>query len=127
MEHNDLNLLRQVVEEGFGNADLYVMDQIMSDHLLEHQFGTHGGKEGLKKSVLSRAEAFLDRNYELVNHTADGNMVWVHYPYSAVHTGPFLGHAPTHKKFTIDVMDTSPKLKREKLQNIGEFLIVLPS
>jgi predicted ester cyclase len=105
MDNSHLNLLRQVVEEGFGNADLYVIDQIMSDHLVEHQFGLHGGKEGLKKAILSLAEAFSDRNYELVHHAIDRNMVWVHYRYTATHTGPFMGHAPTHKKITIDVMD----------------------
>ena len=105
MDNSNLNLLRQVVEEGFGNADLYVIDQIMSDRLVEHQFGLHGGKEGLKKAILSLAEAFSNRNYELVNHAINGNMVWAHYSYSAEHTGPFMGHAPTHKKIEIDVMD----------------------
>lgn len=105
MDNSHLNLLRQVVEEGFGNADLYVIDQIMSDHLVEHQFGSHGGKEGLKKAILSLAEAFSDRNYELVHHAVDENLVWVHYQYTATHTGKFMGHAPTHKKITIDVMD----------------------
>ena len=105
MDNSHLNLLRQVVEEGFGNADLYVIDQIMSDQLLEHQFGMRGGKEGLKKAILSLAETFSDRNYELVHHAIDGNMLWVHYRYTATHTGPFMGHAPTNKKITIDVMD----------------------
>jgi len=105
MDNSQLNLLRQVVEEGFGNGDLYVIDQIMSAQLFEHQFGSRGGKEGLKKGILSLTEAFSNRNYELVHHAMDGNMVWVHYRYSAEHTGPFMGHEPTNKKFTIDVMD----------------------
>ncbi len=105
MDNRNLNLLRQVVEEGFGNADLYVIDQIMSDDLLEHQFGLRGGKEGLKKAILSLAEAFSDRNYELVNHAINGNTVWVHYRYTATNTGPFMGHAPTNKKIGIDIMD----------------------
>lgn len=114
MDNNNVNLLRQVVEEGFGNADLYVVDQIMSDHLVEHQFGLHGGKEGLKKAILSLAEAFSDRNYELVHHAVDGNMVWVHYRFSAEHTGPFMEHSPTHKKITIDVMDIA-KIEEGKI------------
>ena len=50
MENKNLNVLKQVVEEGFGNADLYVIDQLINDNCIEHQFGMHGGKEGLKKA-----------------------------------------------------------------------------
>jgi len=105
MDNNNLDLFRQVIEEGFGNADLYVIDQLMSDNLIEHQFGARGGKEGVKKAILSLADAFSNRNYKLINHSIDGDMVWVHYRYSADHTGFFMGQEPTGKKFSIDVMD----------------------
>ena len=92
MVNEKLNILRQVVEEGFGNADLYLIDQLVSDNIIEHQFGMKGGKEGLKKAILSLNNAFSDRHYELLDHSVNGNIVWVHYKASGVHTGPFMGH-----------------------------------
>lgn len=105
MENEKLNVLRQIVEAGFGNADLYVLDQLIADNFIEHQFGIHGGKEGLKKAVLSLAIAFSNHQYELIHHAVNGDLVWVHYCSNGEHTGPFMGHEPTGKKFSIDVID----------------------
>ena len=46
MENEKLRVLRQVVEQGFGNADLYVIDQLMKEDFSENQFGMRGGREG---------------------------------------------------------------------------------
>ena len=105
MQNEKLNVIRQIVEQGFGNADLYVIDQLISDDYTEHQFGMRGGKEGLKKAILSLANAFSNHQYELINQVVDGNIVWVHYRSTGEHTGDFMGHPPTGKKFTIDVID----------------------
>jgi predicted ester cyclase len=105
MENKNLTILRQVVEQGFGNANLTIIDNLISDENIEHQFTLKGGKEGLKKAILSLANAFSNRHYELVNHSINGDIVWVHYRYTATHTGSFMGHEPTGKNFVIDVMD----------------------
>jgi predicted ester cyclase len=105
MENKKLNVLRQVVEKGFANADLDLIDQFINDNWIEHQFNLQGGKEVLKKAILSLAAAFSNRRYELENYSINGDIVWVHYKFSALHTGSFMGHAPTGKKVIIDVMD----------------------
>ena len=107
MENEKLSVLRQVVEEGFGNADLYIIDQMISDNLREHQFGMKGGKEGLKKAILSLAKAFSNRNYELIRYNQDDDIVWTHYKATGTHTGVFMGHEATGKEFTIDVIDVA--------------------
>lgn len=98
MEHQNLDVLRQVVEQGFGNADLYVIDQLVADNYIEHQFNMRGGKEGLKKAVIYLSKAFSNHEYELIHHQCDGDTVWVHYRSVGEHTGPFMGHEPTGKK-----------------------------
>jgi predicted ester cyclase len=105
MEQQKLNVLRQIVEQGFGNGDLYVIDQLVADDYIEHQFNMQGSKEGLKKAVLNLSNAFSDHEYELINYSINGDMVWVHYRSSGVHTGRFMGQEPTGKKFSIDVLD----------------------
>jgi predicted ester cyclase len=105
MENKNLNVLRQVVEKGFGKADMDVIDQLINDNWTEHQPSLKGGKEGLKKSILSLDTAFSNRLYELENYSVNGDIVWVHYRFSAVHTGSFMGQQPTGKQVIIDVMD----------------------
>lgn len=86
MENKKLSVLRQVVEEGFGNADLYIIDQMISDNCREHQFGMHRGKEGLKKAILNLAKAFSNRNYELIHFNLDDDIVRTHYKATGTHT-----------------------------------------
>src|SRR5450432_1668373 len=107
MENTSLSILRQVVEQGFGNANLSVIENLISDKNIEHQFTLKGGKEGLKKTILNLANAFSNRHYQLVNHAVSGDIVWVHYRYTAIHTGPFMNHEPTGKNFVMDVMDVA--------------------
>ena len=105
MESKKLNVLRQIVEQGFGNADLDVIDRLITDNWIEHQGNLKGGKEVLKKAIRGIESAFSDRKYTLANHSVNGDMVWVHYRFSGKHTGPFMGFGPTGKEITIDVMD----------------------
>lgn len=105
MQNENLNVIRQIVEEGFGNADIYVIDQLMSDSLIEHQFGMMGGKEGVKKAILSLSKAFSKHQYKLQHSAAKDDLVWVHYHSTGEHTGPFMGQRPTGKNFAIDVID----------------------
>lgn len=105
MEHQKLDVLCQIVEQGFGNADLYLIDQLIAHDYIEHQFNMRGGKEGLKKAILSLSNAFSNREYELLHSTVTGDIVWTHYRSTGEHTGYFMGQEPTNKKFTIDVID----------------------
>ncbi|MDP4262837.1 MAG: ester cyclase [Bacteroidota bacterium] len=105
MENNKLNVLRQVVEKGFGNADLYIIDQLINDNLVEHQPNLKGGKEAVKKAILNLDKAFSNRLYQLAHYSVNGDIVWVHYKFTAIHTGPYMGHEPTGKDVSADVMD----------------------
>jgi predicted SnoaL-like aldol condensation-catalyzing enzyme len=114
MEHQKLDVLRQIIEQGFGNGDLYVIDQLVADDYIEHQFNMRGGKEGLKKAIISLSNAFSNHEYQLINHVVHGNMVWVHYRSTGEHTGKFMGHEPTGKPFSIDFIDIA-RIENEKL------------
>jgi predicted ester cyclase len=114
MESNKLNVLRQVVEKGFGNANLHVIDQLITDNWIEHQDNLKGGKEVLKKAILGLERAFSDRKYTLINYSVNGDIVWVHYKFSGTHTGPFMGYEPTGKEIVIDVMDIA-RIENDRL------------
>ena len=105
MVKNNLDVLKSVVENGFGKCNLAIFDELINDSYIEPQFAMHGGKEGLKKSVLSLHSAFPDMHYELLDSCESGDMIWVHYKASGTHTGIFMQLPPSGKKFTIDVID----------------------
>lgn len=44
MGNKNLAVLQQVVEEGFGNANLHIIDQLINDNWVEHQLSLKGGK-----------------------------------------------------------------------------------
>ena len=105
MEDKKMSILRQVIEEGFGNGDLYVIDQLMNENCVDHQFGMNEGKAGVKKAVISLTKAFSNRNYELIQSSQQGNIVWMHYRATGTHTGAFMGHEATGNDYAIDVID----------------------
>ena len=105
MESKKLNVLRQIVEQGFGNADLDVIDRLITDNWIEHQVNLKGGKEVLKKAIRGIERAFSERKYTLANHSVNGHLVCVHYRLNAKHPRPFIAHEPPGKQITIDVMD----------------------
>ena len=107
MENNNLEIIRKIVEEGFGKEDLSVIDHYVSDAVVEHQSGLGDGKEGLKNAINGLHTSFPDLNYDLQNHAENGDTVWVHYKASATHTGPFMGVPSSGKRFTIDVIDVA--------------------
>ncbi|MBI1342735.1 MAG: hypothetical protein GC171_07375 [Terrimonas sp.] len=111
---NHLTIVRQVVEQGFGKGDMRVIDNLISDDCVEHQFAMKGGKEGLKKAILSLEAAFSQRNYQLVQYAVTGDRVWTQYIATGVHTGAFLGHPASGKKFMIDVIDIA-KIEKGKI------------
>ena len=82
MGNNELHVLREVVEKGFGMADMAVIDKYVCDDYIEHQFGRSNGKEVLKKSIISLSQAFSDRKYELIQHAVIDNKVWGHYQFT---------------------------------------------
>jgi predicted ester cyclase len=105
MEDNLLNTARQIVEGGFGKADLSMIDNYIADDFVEHQFGMQGGKEGLKKAIQGLHNAFPDMHYNVINHCVNSDIVWTHFQCMGTHTGAFMGNPATGKSFTIDVID----------------------
>ncbi|AYB31009.1 ester cyclase [Chryseolinea soli] len=105
MNQKEIEVLRTVVERGFGLADMNTIDRLISEDVVEHQFGRLNGRDELKKSILAIANGFSDRQYELVRFSTDGDVVWGHFKFTATHSGVFFGHQPTNRKVSIDVMD----------------------
>jgi predicted ester cyclase len=105
MKNTSVSIIRQVMEEGFGNANLSIIDQYVSDNFIEHQFGGKSGREGLKDIIHQLHDGLSNLHYDLQNSIQDGDTTWTHYKATAVQSGTFMHMPPSGKQISIDILD----------------------
>ena len=101
--------MRRLIENGFNEGDLEIVDAITSPDLVEHQnFGPdHApGAQGVRAVVTSLRRAFPDFRLAIEDLVADGDTVWLRMVATGSNEGSFMGHAPTGHPMRIDVFDT---------------------
>ena len=101
-------VLRRLIDEGFSQGNLDVCDQLVAEHVEEHQdFGPNhaDGPEGVKAVIESLRAAYSDFRLEVADLVVDGNTVWARNVGSGTNDGPFMGHPPTGRSMSIEVFD----------------------
>ena len=101
-------VVRELIEKGFNEGNLEVVDALTSPELIEHQnFGPdHApGAEGARAVVESLRRAFPDFRLTIEDLVADGDTVWLRMVATGSNTGSFMGNAPTGRPLRIDVFD----------------------
>ena len=96
---------RKLIEVGFAQGDLGVVDELVSPDAIEHQRGSKPGIEGTKATITTLRRWFSDFELTVVKLTAEGDTVWSLNRARGVNTGSVMGFPPTGKSFEIDVMD----------------------
>jgi predicted ester cyclase len=92
---------RRTLEEIFPSADVAALAEVVDADIVNHEVppGAPQGFEGTKQTMLWLAGAFSDRRYEIHQVIAEGDTVMLHCTFSGRHTGPFMGLAPTNRRF----------------------------
>jgi predicted ester cyclase len=96
---------RMLLEQGFGAGDVSVVNALVSDDCVEHQFGIDPpNREGVKAAIawLHRLAPDFTTRVEAV--CVDGDLVWGRMTSRGTHTGPGLG-TPTGRSFEVTVID----------------------
>jgi predicted ester cyclase len=102
------SIVRRLIDEGFNECNLEVVDAVTSPELVEHQnFGPHHepGAAGVRAVVQSLHRAFPDFRLTIQDLVVDGTTVWLRMVATGTNSGSFMGHAPTGRPIRIDVFD----------------------
>jgi predicted ester cyclase len=98
-------VLRRIVLDAFGAGDRDVLDELVAERVIEHQYGLPGDREGLKRAIAGLRRAFPDLSYDVIATTYDGEKVWGHFRARGTNLGSFHGREPTGFQMEIDVID----------------------
>jgi steroid delta-isomerase-like uncharacterized protein len=96
---------KQLVERGFqrlmNNGELAIADELVSADFLNHEAPPEAprGPAGLRGMVTMLRTAFPDFHIEVAELIAEGDKVVARTTLHGTHTGPFMGIAPTGRRF----------------------------
>jgi predicted ester cyclase len=96
---------RRLIEEGFNQGNLGIVDELVAPDALEHQRGIGGGRDGVKGTIKYLRGAFPDFKITIEEVISVGDKVWVRQRGGGTNLGPFNGHPPTGRNAFTDVMD----------------------
>jgi predicted ester cyclase len=98
-------IYRRLIEEGFNQGDLAVVDELVAPGAQEHQRGSADGIEGTKNVIKYLRSAFPDFKITIDEVVVSGDKVWARQKGGGTNLGGFAGHPPTGIKAFIDVID----------------------
>jgi predicted ester cyclase len=96
---------RRLIERGFGDGDLSVLDELMAPGVIEHQRGNQGGIDGAKGVARVLHSWMSDFSLVVEDLVVDGDTVWVRNRGRGTNTGPVMGHAPSGRPVDVTVFD----------------------
>src|SRR5450759_1362599 len=96
---------RRLIEEGFNQGNLAVVDELVSQGSHEHQRGARDGVEGTKDTIKYLRSAFPDFKITIDEVVVSGDKVWARQRGGGTNLGSFAGHPSTGIKAFTDVID----------------------
>lgn len=96
---------RRLIEVGFSQGDLDVVDELVSPDAIEHQRGSKPGIDGVKATISTLRDWFSDLDLSVVKLCADADTVWALNRARGTNTGSIFGNPPTGGSMEIDVID----------------------
>lgn len=99
------SLYRRLIEEGFNQGNLAVVEELVAPDAVEHQRGSAGGREGVARTISYLRSAFPDFKITIDEVVSQGDKVWARQRGGGTNLGSFFGRPPTGAKAVIDVID----------------------
>jgi steroid delta-isomerase-like uncharacterized protein len=87
---------RRLMEEVWGQGNVDVLDEIMTEDVVDHGAADpSGGRDAIKQAVTMIRRAFPDLHPVEIDFIAEGDKVVRRWTIAGTHEGDFLGLAPT--------------------------------
>ena len=99
---------RRLIEEGFNEGNLDVLDELISPDMIEHQ--DHGpdhpaGAEGMRAVVAGLRGSFSNFHLQIEDIAVAGENVWLRSKGRGTNDGEIMGRPPTGRSMEIDAFD----------------------
>ena len=98
-------IYRRLIEEGFNQGNLSVVDELVAPGAREHQRGAEDGPEGAKRTITYLRSVFPDFKITIDELVVHGDKIWARQHGGGTNLGMFAGHPPTGRTGFIDVID----------------------
>ena len=103
---DNMNALRRLLGEAFGNRNYAVIDEIVASDCVEHQNGVQGiGPEAVRRTVVGLHASFPDLKLRVDDVAAADDMIWARVKARGTDTGGVAGRPPRGKTIEVDVID----------------------
>ena len=98
-------IYRRLIDEGFNEGNLAVVDELVAPDSREHQRGSEDGPAGAKKTITYLRSAFPDFKITIDEVVVSGDKIWARQRGGGTNSGRFAGHAPTGRIAFTEVID----------------------
>jgi len=86
-------------------GDEAALDAVVAEDYLQHAPGATPGRATIKRHLALYRAGFPDLRVGIEDILAEGDRVVARTMTEGTHTGPFLGHPPTRRRFRADGLD----------------------
>jgi predicted ester cyclase len=99
-------MVRRVIEEAWNKGNMAVIDEHLSPDYVHHNLppGMPHDREGYKQMVRKHHAAFSGFHLMIEDEVAEGDKVALRFKWSGMHTGEYLGIAPTGKQIAVTAL-----------------------
>lgn len=104
-------LVRRLLEEGFGSGDLDVLDELLDGDFVAHAPSEPGheaemqDRDRVAEEIERAHEGLDDLRFTVEETIAEGNLVAVRSTITGRHEGEFMGAPPTGERVEFDAMN----------------------
>ena len=98
-------ICRALIERGFNNGELDVLEEFVAHDIVEHQEGSTSGIDGLRALISELRSQFSDLHLEIQDTATSGDTVWFRIRSTGTNDGPLWGRPATGRPIDITVMD----------------------
>jgi len=105
---DNARVARRLIEEGFNQGKLEVLEEVLDPDFVEHQRvppGIPPTRAAVGAIIRALRTGFPDFHLTIESIDAVDDRVWLRLRATGTHNGPFMGNPPTGRAMSIDVMD----------------------